>query len=103
LLLSQVSVTWRLVAPATLVKSQYSQWLIWSNVGSRLLPNNSAGLPTKYSALNDSVATTESAISSTANEGSVPTPSSLFSHLKPIFTFGLLLALAGNTIEYAVH
>jgi hypothetical protein len=46
---------------------------------------------------------TESVISSTAKDGSVPTLSSLFTHLNPIFTFGLLFALAGSTIENAVH
>jgi hypothetical protein len=33
---------------------------------------------------------------STANDGSVPTPSSLFTQRKPIFTVALLLAEAGN-------
>lgn len=34
---------------------------------------------------------------SMAIEGSLPTPSSLFTQEKPIFTLGLLLAVAGNT------
>jgi hypothetical protein len=37
-------------------------------------------------------------ISSTANEGSVPTPSSLFVQLNPILTFALLSHAAGSTI-----
>ena len=46
---------------------------------------------------------TVSVISSTAKDGSVPTPSSLFTQRKPIFTFGLLLALAGSGTVNAVH
>ena len=46
---------------------------------------------------------TDNVISSTAKEGSVPTLSSLLTHLNPIFTFALLFAEAGNAIEYVVH
>jgi hypothetical protein len=42
-------------------------------------------------------------ISSTANDGSVPTPSSLLTQRKPILIFGLLLADAGNETEYVVQ
>jgi hypothetical protein len=41
----------------------------------------------------------ESVMSSTAKDGSVPTPSSLLFHRKPIFIPGLLLALAGSRME----
>jgi len=36
---------------------------------------------------------------SIANEGSVPTPSSSFTHLNAIFTVALLLALVGSKME----
>jgi hypothetical protein len=46
---------------------------------------------------------TDRVILSTAKEGSVPMLLLSFTQRKPIFTFGLLLALAGKAIEYVVH
>ncbi len=40
---------------------------------------------------------------STAKEGSVPTPSSLFTHLNPIFTLALLLADEGKLMPVESH
>ena len=42
---------------------------------------------------------TVSVISSTAKDGSVPTPSSLFTQRKPIFTLALLLHAGGKAKE----